>query len=289
MKHDLHLLIIDPQNDFCDLPEDYLPVDPASGKAQSPALPVPGAHADMLRLADLLRRGHAGLAHISVTLDSHHRLDIAHPTFWRRGDGDAVAPFTEITADDVRAGTCLPRDPGALSRALAYLDALEAAGRYRLMVWPVHCEIGSWGHNVHPDVRAAYNLWEDGSLGVVTKVTKGSNPWTEHYSAVMAEVPDPDDPATQLNRALINSLAASDRIYIAGEAASHCVRATTEHLVEHFGQRDIAKLVLVTDCMSPVSGFGRHSDRFVDAMKARGVQVAAAADVLPELIANARR
>jgi hypothetical protein len=34
----------------------------------------------------------------------------------------------------------------------------------------------------------------------VRKVTKGENPWTEHYSAVQAEVPDDDDPRTQLNR-----------------------------------------------------------------------------------------
>ena len=31
----------------------------------------------------------------------------------------------------------------------------------------------------------------------------GANPWTEHYSAVQADVPDPQDPATQLNRALV--------------------------------------------------------------------------------------
>jgi nicotinamidase/pyrazinamidase len=32
------------------------------------------------------------------------------------------------------------------------------------------------------------------------------------------------------------------------------VRATTEHLVEHLGG-DPARVVLLTDCMSPVAGF----------------------------------
>lgn len=41
MKRNLHLLIIDPQNDFCDLPAGYLPADQTL-----PALPVTGAHAD---------------------------------------------------------------------------------------------------------------------------------------------------------------------------------------------------------------------------------------------------
>jgi nicotinamidase/pyrazinamidase len=278
MKRNLHLLIIDPQNDFCDLPPSYLPTQHA------PALPVPGAHADMQRLAQLIRDGRQGISAISVTLDSHHRYDIAHPTFWFAQGGAAVSPFTQITAADVRAGRFQPRDPSALPRALAYLDALDANGRYQLMVWPVHCEIGSWGHNVHEDVRAAYNSWEDASLGVVTKIAKGSNPWTEHYSAVMAEVPDDADPDTQLNRHLIASLATADRIYIAGEAGSHCVKATTEHIAD---QIDPSRIVLITDCMSPVDGFDAPYRGFLQAMAARGMRTATAAEVAGELTANA--
>ncbi len=289
MKRNLHLLIIDPQNDFCDLPAAYLPTNPAADAPYAPALPVTGAHADMLRVAELIKGGQNGLSEISITLDSHHRLDIAHPTFWLDGAGLAVNPFTQISAADVRTGKYLPRDPPALPRALAYLDALEAAGRYSLMVWPVHCEIGSWGHNVHADVRVAYNAWEEATLGIVNKVVKGTNPWTEHYSAVMAEVPDDDDPATQLNQSFIDTLAKADRIYITGEAGSHCVKATTEHIADNFGAENIAKLVLVTDCMSAVGGFDAQYQEFVRNMVARGVQTAKAEDVLPELLANANR
>jgi nicotinamidase-related amidase len=288
MKRNLHLLVIDPQNDFCDLPNEYLPKT-QSGAAQAPALPVSGAHADMQRLAGLINQGLNGLSAISITLDSHHRFDIAHPTFWADGKGGPVTPFTQISAAEVRSGKYMPRNNEALPRVLAYLDALEAAGRYKLMVWPVHCEIGSWGHNVHDDVRAAYNRWEDRQLGVVNKVTKGSNPWTEHYSAIMAEVPDAADPDTQLNRGFIDLLAHADRVYITGEAGSHCVKATTEHIAANFKPEDLSKLVLVTDCMSPVTGFGAQYERFVADMAARGLQTATAADVLPELLANARR
>ncbi|KAF1045483.1 MAG: hypothetical protein GAK35_01354 [Herbaspirillum frisingense] len=287
MKRNLHLLVIDPQNDFCDLPAAYLPADPISGAPQQPALPVAGAHADMQRVARLIDEGGRGLSAISITIDSHHRLDIAHPTFWRAGDGGAVAPFTQIEAAEVRAGRYLPRDPQALPRALAYLDALEAAGRYRLMVWPVHCEIGSWGGAVHADVRAAYNRWEEATLGIVAKLAKGSNPWTEHYSAVMAEVPDAADPDTQLNSDFINGLARADGVYITGEAGSHCVRATTEHIVENLDAAGRARLVLVTDCMSPVAGFDAQYRDFLDAMAGAGVRLASSAEVLTELQANA--
>ncbi|MES2017650.1 MAG: cysteine hydrolase [Pseudomonadota bacterium] len=272
----LHLLVIDPQNDFCDLP-------PGQG---TPALPVPGAHADMLRVADLIERGGAGLSAVSITLDAHHRRDIAHPAFWMDAQQAPVAPFTQITKADVAQGRYAPRDPEAMARVVAYLDALEAAGRYTLMVWPTHCEIGSWGQNVHGAVRAAYNGWEERTLRTVTKIIKGTNPWTEHYSAVQAEVPDAGDPDTQLNAAFIAMLRQADRAYITGEAGSHCVKATTEHIVDNWDPAQLSKLVLVTDCMSPVSGFDQQYQDFIGAMRGRGVQIARSGDVAGELIAN---
>lgn len=284
----IHLVIIDPQNDFCDLPEFCRPFVPGSETVRlASALPVPGAHADMLRVAALIRDGGSGLTEISVTLDSHQHVDIAHPTFWQLGDGGAVSPFTTIRADDLRRKRFLPRRPEALPRALAYLEALEAAGRYEHMVWPIHCEIGTWGNNVHEDVRRAYNAWEEARAGQVAKVVKGTNPWTEHYSAIKAEVPIDSDEDTQLNAPFIEQLRQADRILICGEAGSHCVKATTEHIVENFAAADLGKLVLLSDCMSPVAGFeAQHAD-FIKRMRQLGVEVARAEDVLPELRRNA--
>lgn len=288
MKHKIHLLAIDPQNDFCDLPEAYRPFDPVTGQRQSPALPVAGAHADMQRLAQLIRTGGDGITDMTITLDSHHRLDIAHPTYWRTGAGGAVAPFTPITAAQVRAGEFVPRDPTALPRTLAYLDQLDAQGRYTLMAWPVHCEIGSWGHNVHADLRAACSAWEERQLAVAEVVIKGTNPWTEHYSAVQAEVPDAADPDTQLNRRLIEALDRADLILVAGEAGSHCVKATTEHVVDNLAGR-LDRVVLLTDCMSPVAGFDAQQAAFMADMQGRGVRLARADELLPQLLANAAR
>ncbi|STQ93553.1 nicotinamidase/pyrazinamidase [Janthinobacterium lividum] len=285
MKRQLHLLVIDPQNDFCDLPAEWLPAGTA------PALAVPGAHADMLRVAQLIREGGNGLTQISVTLDAHHRYDIAHPAFWRTGDGGAVPPFTQITAQQMRDRLFLPAASDALPRALAYLDALQKAGRYQLMVWPVHCEIGSWGQNIHAAVRTAYNAWEVDHLQVVAKLSKGSNPWTEHYSAVMAEVPDAQDAATQLNLDFLATLLPAQQIYVTGEAGSHCVKASTEHIADYLeaqqGKTALSRLVLLTDCMSPVTGFEAQQRDFLAAMHERGARLATSADVLPELLANA--
>ncbi|WP_041376807.1 cysteine hydrolase family protein [Polaromonas naphthalenivorans] len=287
MKKNIQLLLIDPQNDFCDLPADWCPLDPLTGQALAPALPVAGAHADMLRLAGLIREGAPGISAIALTLDSHHRFDIAHPTFWQTGAGGSVSPFTPIAAAQVRDGSYAPKDPLMLPRALAYLDALEQRGRYTLMVWPVHCEIGSWGHAIHLAVKAACNRWEDRNLAVARKISKGSNPWTEHYSALQAEVPDAGDAATQLNRAFIAELDRADQIIIAGEASSHCVKATTEHLIDHLPSGQSSKVVLLTDCMSPVGGFEAQHRAFLADMASRGVRLATSAEILPALADNA--
>jgi len=285
MKTSTQLIIIDPQNDFCDVPAAWRPIDPLSGMPIAPALPVAGAHADMQRTAAFIRAAGTALDEITVTLDSHHRVDVAHPTFWRRSDGADVAPFTQITAAQVRAGEFVPRDPAALARTLAYLDALEAGGRYILMVWPVHCEIGTWGHGVHADVRAAYNQWEETRLRGVRKVTKGENPWTEHYSAIQAEVPDAADEHTQMNRALLAELDTATTLLVAGEASSHCVRATTEHIVANLPSGRPERVVLLTDCMSPVGGFEAQHQQFLDAMRSKGVRLMTSAQAAELLVA----
>lgn len=271
MPANLHLLLIDPQNDFCDLPAEWCV------HGVGPSLPVAGAHADMQRLAGWIRREGARLDAVTVTLDSHQRYDIAHPAFWRTGSGADVAPFTPIHAAQVRAGQFLPRDDGALPRTLAYLDALEAQGRYTLMVWPVHCEVGSWGHGVHADVLAACGQWQQQRQRAVCNVFKGLNPWTEHYSALLAEVPDPADPATQLNTALLARLAEADLLVVAGEASSHCVRSTVEHLVAHLAHPE--RIVLMRDAMSPVAGFESAHHDFLSAMQARGLRLASSQEL----------
>jgi nicotinamidase/pyrazinamidase len=121
----------------------------------------------------------------------------------------------------------------------------------------------------------------------VAKVGKGSNPWTEHYSAIQAEVPDAGDPDTELNLPLVQALDQADLLLVAGEASSHCVKATTEHIVANLPSGRADKLVLVTDCMSPVGGFEAQHRAFLDDMARRGVQLKTSAQALQLLAANA--
>lgn len=261
----IHLVIIDPQNDFMDSPKS--------------ALPVTGANVDMDRLAAFIRSHGHRLEDIHVTLDSHQVVDIAHPSWWRDAQGNSVTPFTLIKADDIRAGIYVPRDPGQLKRSLAYAEALEKTGKYMLFIWPEHCLIGTWGHAIQENLATALTQWQRDEFAQVDYVTKGSNPFTEHYGGLMAEVPDPNDPTTQLNTGLISTLQTADIILIAGEALSHCVKETIDQIVDNIGTDHIGKLVILTDATSPVPqapggpDFPAIAATWLTDVQKRGVQV----------------
>lgn len=265
------VLIIDAQKDFCDIPA---VTSGLTGKMVYPALPVMGAHGDMCRLAQWLDGNGVHVDDVVLTMDSHHLYDIGHPPFWRTGKGEVVQPFTAISADALRKGAFRTADPALMPRAQAYLDALEARGRFTHMVWPVHCEIGSWGHGFHPAVQAAAERWQQQRLRAVTTVLKGANPFTEHYSALRAEVPDPADPATQLNTVLVRRIAATTgHVVVAGEASSHCVASTMRDLYEVLPPGMLERIVLLTDCMSPVANFEPAHMRFLEESATLGVRL----------------
>lgn len=276
-KPNTHLLVIDPQNDFCDIPESALPCALGVGYCPKPALPVAGADADMRRLARLVYAAAArnGIDRIHATLDSHSPVDIAHPSWWVSADGAPPGPYTRITAEDVAGGVWRARDPAVQDRTKAYVEKLGAS-----MVWPEHCLVGSWGHNVHAGLMTALDGWSRHSQRPVNWVLKGLNPFTEHFSALKAEVPDPADPGTWLNEALVQALASADQILVAGEALSHCVAGTVRDLADVIGPEGTRKLVLLSDCSSPVRGFEPQAKGFVAEMRQRGMRVARSADFL---------
>lgn len=240
----VHAVLIDCQNDFCDAVTDK--------DGNGATLPVTGADADMGRIAKLINRIGHKLEDIHCTMDSHRQIDIAHPAFWMDQNGRMPNPFTFITDKDIEAGMWTPRNPQFRTRALAYTKALKATGKYTLCIWPPHCLIGTWGHNIHSEVNKALQAWSLKEFAMVDYVTKGSNPWTEHYGALMAEVPDPSDPGTALNTSFLDMLAQADIVVVGGEASSHCVKNTVVQIAENIGAQHVTKFHLLTDCMSPV-------------------------------------
>lgn len=265
MKRHITLVIIDPQNDFCN---------------PNGALYVQGAEKDMSRLAAMIRLHGKELDALRVTLDSHHLAHIAHPIMHEDANGNHPAPFTFISAQDYRDGKWRASNPGFQKRIQGYLNALETSGRYPFIIWNPHCLIGSEGHAVVPELRQAIREGYENYLKPVDWVTKGSFFFAEHYSAVQAEVQDPNDPSTQLNTRFIQALQQSDDILISGEALSHCVANTVRDIAANFGPDQVKKFVLLTDASSPVGDlpgstmFRDMADKFVQELTAMGMRTA---------------
>jgi len=255
--------MIDPQNDFTD---------------KRGALFVAGADSDMDRLATFIGKNQNRLTEIYCTLDSHDPVHIAHPIFWVNSKGEHPTPFTLITEDDVKNGVWRTYNPKWQSRGQAYVEALKKNGRYVLCIWPPHCLIGSWGASVNPLVHAAITKWAYETFDRVNWVTKGSNLFSEHYSALAADVPDDDDPSTKLNTALIDTLTDADEILITGEALSHCVASSIRDIAAQFGIDQVQKFTLLEDTSSNVGGFEKLGQDFVKEMVKKGMKITRTTD-----------
>lgn len=262
----VHLMCIDAQNDFCD---------------PNGSLYVTGGDQNVGRTAAMIDRLVDKLSEITTTMDSHRKIDISHPMWFVDEHGKHPAPFTTITPADVEAGKWRTTQVSARGRTIAYLKALEATKRYPHVIWPEHCLIGDQGHNIHPTLSAAIHGWEQKRFAMPNVVTKGSNPWTEHFSAVQAEVPDATDPSTQVNRALVEALENADVILWTGEALSHCLANTFRDVVKNFSNPEyVKKMTLLTDATSNVTGFENYGEDFIKEMTAKGMKLSTTTDIL---------
>ena len=116
MPNNIHLIVIDPQVDFCD---------------PSGSLYVKGADQDMQRLATMVRRLKDKIRDIHVTLDSHQIVHIAHPIFWKDGaTGAHPNPFTIIK---VRRGSVGKMDSHSARAAEACRGLRFAIGEKRAL------------------------------------------------------------------------------------------------------------------------------------------------------------
>jgi nicotinamidase-related amidase len=235
------LLIIDAQYDFCD---------------ENGSLYVPGAEKDMERLASFIENNSGKFGNIVLSQDTHQVIDISHPAFWKNQDGKNPPPFTQISAEDIEKGNWYP--VFEKEKVWKYLKQLNEQGEFPHVIWPEHCIDGTKGAAIVENVMTEVKNWTRTQQQYFTVIQKGKNPFTEHFGILKASVPMEDDKSTWENTSLLSLMAEYKEIYIAGEAQSHCVATTIKQLLRY---PDIAnKIVVLKNCMSPVSGFEHLAD-----------------------------
>ena len=257
----IELLIVDPQNDFC------IPTG---------SMYIKNAEQDCQHIAQFIDKYIDEIDSIHITMDMHPYYHIAHPIFWKDADGNQPAVNTLITHADFVSGKYRPADENLNKRVEDYLINLETRGRYVLTIWTPHCLLATQGACVEKKVLDAARKWEQHKPGrIIDFVTKASNPMTEHYSAIQAEVPDPSDPSTRINFTLIDKLKNKD-IYVTGEALSHCISHTIRDLCMYI---PASRITLLTDCTSNVEGFEDIGNHFLVEYQNKGMNTLLSTEV----------
>ena len=140
--------------------------------------------------------------------------------------------FANIDCDMIRKEVWVPKDESLYDYAIYYTSELEKKKRFIHTIWPPHCLIGTEGHSVEDKIAEACDFWTKVTLRPVKYEYKGMNLLTENFSAIEAEVPIASDPTTQKNVDLLKRLREKCKyLIIVGQARSHCVRYTVEHIV----------------------------------------------------------
>lgn len=211
-------------------------------------LKVPGAMVDIIRSCQFIRNLNPKT--IIATQDSHYPLCISHSSWYTNADGSPIKFHIPIYADDLRNGKYVARyDPVG---TLKYHEDLEAQGEFINWIWPEHCIMGSVGHAFVKEFSDVLREWSIKNMVWPILQMKGQDPRTEAFGPFRANIPNAN-PATQPNQALIQQIARHDRVFILGQARSHCVLNGIKQLLE-IEPLLATKMIIVEDCMSDVQG-----------------------------------
>jgi nicotinamidase-related amidase len=252
---------------------------------------VPGAVEDTQRTIAWLYANVERITTLFFSLDTHRVFQIFHPAWWTDERGARPAPFTTITHDDVKSGRWRPRRDR--ESALEYTAKLEANGRYVLTVWPFHTLLGGISHALVPALVEAAIFHAVLRDEPTRFETKGIHELTESYSVLAPEVRDLGGRSVgTFNQTLFDALLAYDRVYVFGQAKSHCVLSTLEDLRARIVATDarlMGKIWILEDAMSPVApppidplppalDFPRVAAKAFDALRVAGMHVVKTSD-----------
>jgi len=252
---------------------------------------VPGAVEDTQRTLAWLYANLDRITALHFSLDTHRVFQIFHPAWWNDKDGKHPTPFTTITCEDVRAGRWMPISHPRES--LEYCKKLEQTGKYVLTIWPYHTLLGSASHALVPALMEAAIFHSVARFHQTHFETKGTHSLTENYSVLSPEVRElSGGPVGSFNTAFFKLLMEHDRIYVFGQAKSHCVLSTLKDIQHEISASDPGladRVWILEDATSPVPpppinplppelDFPKIADRTFEEFKKAGMHVVKTTD-----------
>lgn len=257
----------------------------------SASLFVPGAVEDTQRTVEWIYRNVDKLTGLHFSMDTHRIFQIFHPAWWSDVEGKHPAPFSAITTEDIKSGKWRPIAHPAES--LEYTKKLETDGKYVLTIWPYHTLLGGVSHALMPAVMEAAIFHSVLRNNQTHFETKGTHAMTENYSVLSPEVRELGGrPVGEFNAPFYKLLMDYDRIYVFGQAKSHCVLSTLNDIRDRIQATDPGladKIWILEDAMSPVPAppidplppeldFPRVADEAFERFKKDGMHIVKTAD-----------
>ncbi len=215
---------------------------------------VPGAVEDTQRTLEWLYRNLNQISGLFFSLDTHRMFQIFHPSWWVDAKGNHPPPMTPIFHEEVRSGkwTAVTHP----KESLEYVKKLETTGKYVLTVWPYHTLLGGLSHALVPAMMEASLFHAAARKHQTHFETKGTHSLTENYSVMSPEVTELSGHVVgAFNAPFFKMLMEYDRIYVFGQAKSHCVLSTLNDMHQHIVATDpglAQKVWILEDAMSPV-------------------------------------
>ena len=211
-------------------------------------LGVAGSLGDTERLTRFIYKNMTKITEIAASLDTHSPRQIFHQCWWRGADGQMPAPFTVITAKDVKEGRWRPLYEKEKSEE--YLEYLETGGQKQLVIWPYHCIAGTAGFALENQFSNMIHFFSAARDAGLKKIVKGTLPATEFYGIVS---PEYDPGGSYANRELLDGLKRCDKLVIAGEARDYCVAQSVLQICEAMEkEKKRPEIFIMEDCMSCV-------------------------------------
>jgi nicotinamidase-related amidase len=186
------VLIIDPQNDFCEKDE---------FRNEKGSLAVPGTENDMKNIVKMLDTYRQKIHKIIVSLDTHTKNHIGHELLVNVETGSSADGFTQFFCKndkiisenpdcEYRVNVVNPEHQTIMNNYVKkYLKVLAQNSQLPAIRWPTHCIPKTTGWGIHPLLLSKLSDLND--IQIEYRI-KGQNQLAEMYSIMQAEVPYED-------------------------------------------------------------------------------------------------
>ncbi len=254
---------------------------------------VPGAVEDTQRALAWLYGNLDKITGLHFSMDTHRVFQIFHPAWWTDLEGKHPAPFSVVRTEDVRKGLWKP--VACPRESMEYVRRLEETGKYVLTIWPYHTLLGGVSHALVPALMEAAIFHSLCRMTQTHFETKGTHAMTENYSVLSPEVRELGGHVVgAFNAPFFKLLMDYDRVYVFGQAKSHCVLSTLKDIRAELERTDpalIDKIYVLEDATSSVPpppldplppdlDFPRLADQAFDELRRAGMHLVKTTDPL---------